>query len=221
MIFSFLTIISYGIGILLFKRQQTFWLNPIIISPILIISFLLITHTDYQIYEHSTKPLSYFMGPLQVALAIPMFKYWKTLKKQLSRIVISVFAGSFAGIASAAFIGHSLGLESSIILSMIPKSATAPIALEASIVLGGIPEMTGMFVVFTGIFGMLIGPSILKWTGINNNVDKGLAMGATAQIIGAVHASKWGESAGAMGMVGMLLSGLMIGLSAQFLSAFL
>jgi putative effector of murein hydrolase len=71
-------------------------------------------------------------------------------------------------------------------------------------------------VVFTGMFGIVSSPKISQWTGINGTVAKGLALGTTAQIIGAVHAGKWEEVEAAMGMMGMIIPAVLVSLAAPF-----
>lgn len=221
MLFTLITIVAYMLGYMVYKKKHYVWVNPVFTSTAIVITFLLFSHTDYKVYEAATKPIYFFLGPLQVAMVIPLFKYFKLLKKHLVTIVLSVGTGSLAGIISAFVVGKFLELDLSVLLSMIPKSVTAPIAVEASKTLGGIPELTGMFVIFTGIFGMTIGPCLLSWVGIKNNVVKGLALGTTAQMIGAVEASKWGEAEGAMGMIGMIITALMVGITAPMLTILL
>ncbi|WP_424768195.1 LrgB family protein [Paenibacillus sp. sgz302251] len=39
----------------------------------------------------------------------------------------------------------------------------------------GIPELTGVFTAFTGLLGSMIGPALLRFTGIRSNIGIGTA----------------------------------------------
>ena len=83
------------------------------------------------------------------------------------------------GIGSIVGVGHLLGVKSSLIASLAPKSVTTPIAMELAGNNGGIPGLTAVIVVCAGIIGSIIGPPIMKLMKIKSPVAKGLAMGAS------------------------------------------
>jgi putative effector of murein hydrolase len=76
---------------------------------------------------------------------------------------------------------------------------------------GGVPELSALFAVLTAILGVVSGPVILRWMGVQSILLKGLVLGTAGQMIGAARASKWGDGAVTMGIVGMSLTALLIG----------
>jgi putative effector of murein hydrolase len=122
-----------------------------------------------------------------------------------------VCGGTVSGMLTATLMGKFLHLSTVTILSLAPKSATTPVAMLTSQAVGGVPELAALFAVLTGILGVVAGPVILRLMGIRNILFKGLALGTAGQMIGAARASKWGDAAAAMGIVGMSVTALLIG----------
>jgi predicted murein hydrolase (TIGR00659 family) len=216
-----LTVLAYFAGYRVYQRVSNIFFNPIFTSPVLVIIALWLTHTDYSTYRVANEPLSFLLGPAQVAMAVPLYKCWRFLKRHVQSILSGVCIGTAAGVVSTVMIAQLLHFSPSTIFSLAPKFATTPVAMTISQTTGGIPELTAVFTICTGIFGMMAGPAILKWMGIKNNVAIGLAMGTAGQMVGAAHASKWGEIEGAMGIVGMSFTALLIGLLTPYLLPFL
>ncbi len=109
-----------------------------------------------------------------------------------------------------------VGGKKIIALSMVPKSVTTPIAVRVSEVIGGIPLLTAVFVIITGIVGAILGPVLLKLFGINNPIAWGLSMGITSHGIGTARAVEEGPLEGATSGVGFILMGLFTALFAPF-----
>jgi putative effector of murein hydrolase len=212
-----LTLLSYWAGCRLHRRVPHVLMSPVFTSTLLVIGALCLTHTDYQTYQVANKPLSWLLGPAQVAMALPLFKGWTLLKKHFSSVLTVVFAGTGSGVLTAALAGKLLHLSSETTLSLIPKSATTPIAMVTSQSLGGTPELAAIFAVLTGILGVAAGPVFLRWMGVQSRLLKGLALGTAGQMLGAARASKWGDAAAAMGIVGMSLTAMLIGLVTPYL----
>lgn len=205
-----MTLCAYAIGCLIHERIPFLWSNPVFISPLLIIPVLLLTHTEYQAYQTATHPITFLLGPAQIAMVIPLYRHARLLSNHIRSILAGVSVGSSAGIlfvVGAAYVFH---LSQATAASLAPKSITTPMAISVSHLTGGMPELTALFVTLTGLTGIMIGPVILRWTGVKNTMVKGLAMGTAASMIGAASAAQWGEAEGVMGVLGMTLSAVFI-----------
>lgn len=207
-----LTLFSYWAGCRLHRRIPHMLMSPVFTSTLIVTGVLWLTHTDYQTYRMANEPLTWLLGPAQVAMAVPLFRGWTLLKKHLSSVLSGVCGGTVSGMLIATLMGKILHLSTVTILSLVPKSATTPVAMLTSQAVGGVPELAALFAVLTGILGVVAGPVILRWMGIRNILFKGLALGTAGQMIGAARASKWGDAAAAMGIVGMSVTALLIGL---------
>ena len=73
--------------------------------------------------------------------------------------------------------------------------------------IGGIPALTAVLVVITGIFGAVIAGGLLRLLRIRDEAAKGLAMGVSAHGIGTATAFQHDRERGAFAGLGMALSG--------------
>jgi putative effector of murein hydrolase len=210
MMWIILTLVIYVIGYRLHKKLPYTWSNPIFICPALLILILWMTHTNYPTYRSAAQPITFFLGPIQLAMVIPLYKYASVLKQHIFTILIGVFVGTCSGIFFVIGLSRLFHFSPSTIASLAPKSVTAPMAVSVSHILGGLPELTAIFTMMTALIGMLIGPTILEWMGIKNKMVKGLALGTAASMVGAARAAQWGELEGIMGILGMVLSALLM-----------
>lgn len=212
-----LTLIGYGLGFILFKRFPKPWLNPLYTVTLSIIGVLFLLGIDSQAYVSGSSLFSFLLGTATVSLAIPLYKQVQMLKKHLPLILLGVVAGTVAGIVSVFMISSVFHINKSLLFSLIPKSVTIPIALSISNTLGGVPSLTVLFVVTSGVFSMVAGPLLLKKIGIKSQIAKGLALGTSAQALGAGRALEWGEIEGAMGSAAMSMSALVMSILSPFL----
>lgn len=81
-----LTLFSYWAGCRLHRRIPHMLLSPVFTSALIVIGVLWLTHTDYQTYRMANEPLTWLLGPAQVAMAVPLFRGWTLLKKHLSSV---------------------------------------------------------------------------------------------------------------------------------------
>ncbi|MEW9667938.1 LrgB family protein [Ammoniphilus sp. 3BR4] len=215
-----LTIVLYVLVARLYKKYPFIWLNPLYICPLLLIFILGITHTNYVDYRSGTEAISFFLGPVELVMMISLYRNFAVLKRHFTMIITGVLFGTSAGVFFVTWIADTLDLGQLTILSLAPKSTTAPMAVSVSSSLGGLPELTAIFAMITALTGLLIGPALIRWLGISNKIVKGLVMGTAASMVGAAKAAQWGELEGAMGVLGMALSALFMPLLAGCLLLF-
>ncbi|QZY55606.1 LrgB family protein [Crassaminicella profunda] len=212
-----LSLIAFLIGIQINKKLKHPALNPLLIGIIIIICFLKITHIDYSIYYEQNKILNFLLGPATVVLAVPLYKNIEILKENLKAVSIGVLLGTITSIISVVYMASFLGANDKILLSMTPKAVTAPIAMEVSRVLGGIPSLTAGLVAITGIFGACFAPEILRLFKIKNKIAIGIAIGTTTHALGTTRAFQEGEVQGAMSSLSIGLAGLITALVAPYI----
>ena len=203
-----LTLVAYQIGLTLYRQSKLNpLLNPVLISIILIVSFLVATGTSYATYFDGAKFVHFLLGPATVALAIPLYRQFELVRRSAVAIVCSVVAGSLTSMLSAVGVAWLLGGSRASMISLAPKSVTTPVAMGISEQLGGLPSLTAALVILTGILGAMIGTFILNALGIKNWAARGLAMGTASHGLGTARALQVNELAGAF-------SGLAMGLNA-------
>lgn len=187
-------------------------LNPVLLSIATIILILNTSGIKYEEYYSGAKFISLFLGPATVALALPLYKNWKVLKKRGLILLIGIFVGSIVAISSVWLLCKLFEIEDEIILSLLPKSITTPIGMEVSRKIGGIPSLTVAVIVITGVLGNMIGPWILRVCKIKDPVAVGAAFGTSSHAIGTSRAIELGELEGAISGVSISIAGLLTSL---------
>jgi predicted murein hydrolase (TIGR00659 family) len=203
-----LTLAAYQIGFLLYRRGNLNpLLNPVLVAVILIVALLYFTGTSYQTYFEGAQFVHFLLGPATVALAIPLYRQFQVVRRSAAALLGSVLAGSLTASLSAVGIAWLLGASHETIISIAPKSVTAPVAMGISERLGGLPSLTAVLVLLTGIIGAMLGPPLLNLLKVKSWAARGLAIGTASHGIGTARALQVNEVAGAF-------SGLAMGLNA-------
>ena len=182
-------------------------LNPVLLSVIVIVAILYGTDTSYDIYFEGAQFVHFLLGPATVALAIPLYRQFDRVRNSALAILVSLVSGAITAATSAMLIAWLLGAQSVSIVSLAPKSVTAPVAMGISEQLGGLPSLTAVLVILTGITGAMLGPIILKLIKVGDWSALGMALGTASHGIGTARALQENELAGAF-------SGLAMGLNA-------
>jgi len=203
-----LTLVIYMAAKRLYKRYPKVYLSPLLVTPCIIIIFLLCTHIPYEHYNVGGKWLSDMLQPATIAFAVPLYKNFKVLKKHAVEIVVSVLTGSFMAMISSAVLAKGLKLDTSLVTSLIPRSITTPIAMNVSQVIGGVPNITAVFVIMTGLLGSVLGPMILRLLRIENEIARGVLLGTSAHGTGTSVAFGFSSMSGAISSVSMILAAL-------------
>ena len=184
-------------------------LNPVLITIGVLILFLQLTGVSYETYSHSGQMIEFWLRPAIVALGVPLYTQLRTIREQLMPILISEFAGCITGIVSVVAIAKALGASKEIIVSLAPKSVTAPIAIDISAKLGGIPSLTAALVVCVGLIGAILGLKVLSYSHIDNPFAKSISMGTAAHVIGTSRMAEFGEKYGAFATLGIIINGIL------------
>jgi len=212
------TLAAYQSGTWVFRRFGCNpLLNPVLTAVITLVLMLKISGTNYKIYFNGAQFIHFLLGPATVALAIPLYREIEIIRKSSLSIVITLIFGSLIAIISAVGIAWILGGEKVVLLTLAPKSATTPIAMGISEQIGGLPSLTAVAVVLTGISGAVLGDFVLNRLKISDESARGMALGLASHGIGTAHAIQKSRVAGAFAALAMALNGL---LTAVLLAAF-
>ena len=95
-----ISVLSYGIGMLLKKKWKLAIFNPLLISIALTIAALSCLHINYDTYNEGAKYLSYLLTPATVCLAIPLYEQLELLKHNWKAIVLGILSGVLASLGS-------------------------------------------------------------------------------------------------------------------------
>jgi predicted murein hydrolase (TIGR00659 family) len=202
-----LTLVCYLIALRVYRLgRESPWLNPVAIAVGLLIALLVLTGTPYETYFDGAQFVHFLLGPATVSLAIPLYRQRHRLRSLALPIVAGLLASILAAASSAVGLGMLLGADAETLISLAPKSVTAPVAMGISEKLGGLPSLTAVLVVSTGILGAVLGTGLFRLLGINDDAVKGFALGATSHGIGTARAFQVSPAMGAFAGLAMALS---------------
>lgn len=203
------TLIAYLIAYAIHRKlAQNPLANPVAVSVILLIGLLLATGTDYATYFDGAQFVHFLLGPATVALAVPLYQNFARVRRALLPMIAALIAGSVTAIVSAVGVALALGADRESVLSLAPKSVTMPIAMGVAEQIGGLPSLTAVVVMLTGVSGAIMVTPLLSLVGINDWQARGFAAGVAAHGIGTARAFEVSEVGGTFAGIAMGLNGL-------------
>lgn len=191
------------------RRWDTALFNPVLISIAIISLILLTTQTPYASYAQATRILHFLLGPATVALAVPLYRRIHRLRQMAGPLVGGLVVGSITAVLSAIGIAGSLGASPLSLRSLAPKSATTAIAMGIAEKVQGLPSLTAVLVILTGILGAVMAGGLLDWLKVHEPAVRGFAIGVASHGIGTARAFEMDEEAGAFSGLGMSLNGVL------------
>jgi predicted murein hydrolase (TIGR00659 family) len=189
------------------------WPNPfttsLFLATMFVIAILLLFKIPYQTYNNTAKYLTYFLVPVTVCFAVPMYRQLPLLKKHILSILFAVFIGVITSVVSICILVILLGLSDIIAKSLVSISVTTALAIGITEKLGGIVSLTVSAVIITGILGASVSDKLCKWMKLSNPISRGLAIGNASHAAGTVKAMEMGKIEGSFSSLAIVLSGLM------------
>lgn len=204
------TLVAYLIGVALHRAGgYTALLNPVLLAIMLLVALLGLTGTPYRTYFDGAQFIHFLLGPATVALALPLYEHAARVRRLFVPILAGLLAGSLTAVVTAVALTRLLGGSLETVRSMAPKSVTTPIAMGIAEKIGGLPALTAVLVIMTGIVGAVLGPALLKLLRVRDDSVQGLAIGVAAHGIGTARAFQISGLAGAFAGLAMGLNALL------------
>lgn len=204
----FFSFLAFGMGTILFNRFKTPLLNPLLLAIIACIALVQSGIISYDKYMQDTAILANLLPAATALLAVNIYKQLKVVKKYALAIIVSCLAGSVTSIGCVVTLCKIFGVDKTIEASFIGKSCTTPIALDISLMNGGMEGITVIAVICTGIVGAVLAPSLAKLFKVKSPVAEGLAIGTCSHVIGTTKAVEIGEIQAALSGVAIGICGL-------------
>jgi putative effector of murein hydrolase len=151
-------------------------LNPVLTSVVALVIVLTISGTSYQTYFDGAQFVHFLLGPATVALAVPLYQQLAKLRALALPLIGALLVGSLT------------------------------VAMGVAEQIGGLPSLTAVLVVLTGILGAVLAQVLLRLPGLDDSA-RGFAIGVAAHGIGTARALQISAEAGAF-------AGLAMGLNA-------
>ena len=204
------TLLAYKFAYALYARSKFNPLvNPVAIAVAVLVLILIVTGTPYKTYFDGAQFVHFLLGPATVALAIPLYQQLAKLRRNWLAFLLGSLAGGASAAATAMGIAALLGASKATILSLAPKSVTMPIAMGISEKIGGLPSLTAVLVMATGILGAVMARGILNLMRVTDQSTRGFALGVTAHGIGTARAFQVSQEMGAFAGLAMGMSGVL------------
>ena len=204
-----ISIFAYWIACKIKEKWDFPILNPLLIAMLLLMGFLSVFKIDYETYDSGAKYITYLLTPATVCLAVPLYRQIQVLKKNITAVIVGVASGCLAHVGILAGIAYLLKTDSALLLSLLPKSVTTPIALGICGEIEGVAAITVIGVVVAGIMGAVFGPGIMKLWHITEPEAQGLGLGTASHAIGTSKAVELGEVQAATSSLAIVVAGIM------------
>lgn len=216
-----LSLLAFEIGIWIRKKWKLAILNPLLISILIVIGFLVCFRIDYESYNSSAKYISYFLTPATVSLAIPLYQQIELLKKNLAAILVGILSGVLTSLFSILAMCTFFGMNHAQYVTLLPKSITTAIGMGISEELGGYVTITVAVIIITGIIGNVLAETICRVFKIEEPVAKGIAIGSSSHALGTAKALELGEIEGAMSSLSIAVAGILTVIAAPIFATLL
>ena len=211
-----------GLTVTLLAYQGAWWVcrrcrfhplaNPVLLAVTALVLLLSLTRVPYATYFEGAQFVHFLLGPATVALAIPLYAQLPRIRQAALPLLAALLAGSLTAIVAAVAVARLAGATPATVLSLAPKSVTTPIAMGIAERIGGLPSLTAVLVILTGILGAVLGPVLFRRLHLGDEAARGLAMGVASHGIGTARAFQISEQSGAFAALGMGLNGLLTAL---------
>lgn len=207
-----ITVVIYTLAATLHAKLRTQLLNPLVVTAVAVMLILTTLQIPVTHYRLGGDMITFWLGPATVALAVPLHRQVQAWWRYMPALTLATLLGTVAGLSGAPLVALAWHTNRNLVLALVPRSVTTPIAIELARTLGAVPEITAAFVIVTGVLGHICGPRLLTLAGVHHPVARGLAVGVAAHGIGTARMLTESEQAGAASGMGMSLAGLLTAL---------
>jgi putative effector of murein hydrolase len=202
-----ITVLAYVLATLLNRRWAVF--NVLLGTCGGLALLLLVARIPYEQYNVGGSYVTFFLGPATVALAVPFYRHAQQIGRQVPRLLIAIGAGTVTSSACAVGVAWLAGAPKLILLTMVARGVTTPIAMDITLQLGGDPKLIAIITGVSGLVGALIGPAVLQFAGVRHDLAAGVAMGTSAHGIGTARALRQSAVQGGASALALTVAGIL------------
>lgn len=205
-IFIVSTVVIFMLMYKLHKKYPYPILLPILTTTIVLVVGLLVFQISFSDYMEGGKYIQQLLGPAVVALAYPLYNQRRLILKFKYTILSGIFIAMISGLISVYIMLKIMRMDTDLILTLLPKSLTTPVAMQVSETIGGIAPLTAVFVMIAGFTGALFGPAVYKYSKVTSSIGRGISMGSASHGVGVSKLKDYGEEDLSIGSLSMGLS---------------
>ncbi|CAG4909788.1 LrgB family protein [Paraburkholderia saeva] len=211
------TVALYFASKYLYARFKSPWLTPLVSVPVVLGLLVLVAHIPYPVYFQDTRWLMWLLGPATVAFAVPIYEYRDLLKRHWISLTVGVTVGIIVAVGGSLVLAKLLHLSPELQRSLMTRSVSTPFALAVSDRIGAPKDLTALFVIATGVCGMLFGEIVLALVPLRTRLARGALFGAAAHGVGTAKARELGSEEGVVASLTMMIAGVVMVLLAPAL----
>lgn len=213
-----LTIALYFASKRLYARRKTLLFSPLVMVPAVLVALVALTGTPYAVYFHDTRWLMWLLGPATLAFAVPIYEYRALMRRHWLSLTVGVAVGIAAALCGSLLLAKLLHLSPELQRSLMTRSISTPFALAVSDRIHAPRDLTALFVIATGVCGMLIGELVLALLPLRSRLARGALFGAAAHAVGTAKAREIGSEEGVVSSLTMMIAGVAMVLLAPLLT---
>ena len=214
----FISLASYAVGMWLRKKTGLSFLNPLLVSIVLVILFLSLTGLSYQSYARGAESISFLLTPATLCLAVPLYQQINLLKKHWKAVVAGIVSGVVSSLVCILLLALLFRFDHKTYVTFLPKSITTAIGMGVADELGGYVSLAVVVIIITGVIGNVLAEAVLKLFRIEEPIAKGIAIGSSSHAVGTAKAMEIGAVEGAMSSLSIVVCGLLTVIGASLFS---
>lgn len=214
----FISLASYAVGMWLRKKTGLSFLNPLLVSIVLVILFLSLTGLSYESYARGAESISFLLTPATICLAVPLYQQINLLKKHWKAVVAGIVSGVVSSLVCILLLALLFRFDHKTYVTFLPKSITTAIGMGVADELGGYVSLAVVVIIITGVIGNVLAEAVLKLFRIEEPIAKGIAIGSSSHAVGTAKAMEIGAVEGAMSSLSIVVCGLLTVIGASLFS---
>ncbi|KAF1063625.1 LrgB family protein [Burkholderia gladioli] len=212
------TIALYLAAKRLYAKRPSLLFSPLVMVPALLVAAIALSGIPYAVYFHDTRWLMWLLGPATIAFAVPIHEYRHLIRRHWLSLSVGVTVGIVAAVGGSLLLARLLHLSPELQRSLAVRSISTPFALAVSDRLHAPRDLTALFVIATGLCGMLLGELMLAVLPLRSRLARGALFGAAAHAVGTAKAREIGGEEGVVSSLTMMIAGVAMVLLAPLLA---
>ena len=209
LILTLLTLAIYQGAAWAQQKWQLILLNPMLVTIVALIPYLLFNQIDYSTYRQSTIALNALLEPATVALGYPLFLQIKQIRRYWKQLLCMLILGVIITIVLSFTLTMLLINQPTIAIALSLKSVTTPVGIALTEQLQGDSSITPFAIMIAGFSGALLGPRWLNLINIRSDIAVGLSIGSASHVIGSIILSRNNVRQGAYSSVALIISAVL------------
>ena len=216
-----ISLASYALGIWLRRKTRLSFMNPLLISIVLVILFLGLSGMSYGTYASGAYSISFLLTPATICLAVPLYEQFTLLKKHWKAVMAGIVSGVVSSLVCILLLALLFRFDHQTYVTFLPKSITTAIGMDVAEELGGYVPLAVVVIIITGVLGNVIAEGVLKVFRIEEPIAKGIAIGSSSHAVGTAKAMEIGPVEGAMSSLSIVVCGVLTVIGASAYSVFI